>query len=201
MGAVDDEDVDPLGDQALGPLEIEHADRRPHPQPPLRIFAGVGEALHHVDVFDRDQPGEMAPGIDEEELLHLVGHENLLGLVERDIPGGRDEPRRRHDVGDRRVAALEEAEIAAGDDPDELPPVGGDRHPGDVVLIHHVAGPGHRRRGGEGDGVEDDPVGAPLDLVDLLRLPLDGEILVDHPQAPLLGQRDRHLALGHRVHR
>ena len=69
------------------------------------------------------------------------------------------------------------------------------------MLIHHVAGPGHRRGGGEGDGVDDDPVGAPLDLVDLLRLALDGEILVDHPQPPLLGQGDRHLALRHRVHR
>ena len=45
------------------------------------------------------------------------------------------------------------------------------------------------------------PLARPLDLVDLLGLPLDRHVLVDDAQAALLGQGDGHLALGDRVHR
>jgi hypothetical protein len=109
--------------------------------------------------------------------------------------------RLRHDLRDRRLAALEEAEIAAGDDPDQPTAVHGDRHARDVVLIHDVAGAGHRGGRRQRDRVGDDAVGAPLHLVDLLGLAIDREVLVDHAQTTLLREGDRHLALRDGVHR
>ena len=35
VGTIDDQDIDVLVDQAVGPLEVEHADRRSDPQPSL----------------------------------------------------------------------------------------------------------------------------------------------------------------------
>ena len=55
--------------------------------------------------------------------------------------------------------------------------------------------------GRQRDGIENDAVGRALDLVDLLGLLLDRHVLVDDADAAFLGQGDRHLVLGHRVHR
>ena len=53
VGTINDQHIHIFGDQAFGPFEIEHADRRSDPQSPLPIFAGLRKPLHHVDVFDR----------------------------------------------------------------------------------------------------------------------------------------------------
>lgn len=53
----------------------------------------------------------------------------------------------------------------------------------------------------EGHGGADDPVQVIFDLADFVGLTLDGEILVDYADAAETGHRDRHVALGNRIHR
>ena len=81
--------------------------------------------------------------------------------------------------------SLLEAEIAAGENAYQ-PAIGpGDRQARHVVLVHDLAGVaegGVRRQGGR---VEDDAVGAALDLLDLFGLAVDGKVLVDDADAPL----------------
>ena len=55
--------------------------------------------------------------------------------------------------------------------------------------------------GAERDRVEDHPALGPLHAIDFGRLAVDRHVLVDHADAAGARHRDRHLALGHGVHR
>ena len=83
VGAIDDEEIDVLADQAAGPLEIKHSDGRSDPQPTLAVFGCLREAAHHVDVFDRNQSGQSVIFVNQQKLLDLFCHQNLLSLLKR----------------------------------------------------------------------------------------------------------------------
>ncbi len=108
VGTVDDQHVDVFGDQAFGPLVVVHADGRPDPQPPLPIFAGIGKPLHHVDVFDRNQPGQSVIFVNQQKFLDLICHQNLLSFLKRYGPRGSHQVLAGHDLGDFQVAGLRE---------------------------------------------------------------------------------------------
>ena len=118
--AVDDEEIDVLADQAAGPLEIKHTDRRPHPQPTLPVFGCLREAAHHVDVFDRDESGQSVIFVNQQKLLDLFCHQNLLSLLKRYGPLCCHQLVRGHHFADGNVVVLEKPQVAAGDDAHQL---------------------------------------------------------------------------------
>ena len=67
----DDEKIDVFFDQAFGPLEIEHASGGPDSQTSLRIFAGLREPSHHVDVFDGNQACQFVIFVNQQKFLDL----------------------------------------------------------------------------------------------------------------------------------
>ena len=173
MSGIDDEHINPFGNQAFGPFKVEDSHSRPDSQPALPIFAGIGKAFHHVDVLDGDKAGKQPLTIDQQQFFNLVGHQDFLGLVKRDLTGGGDQSGTGHDLGNRSITPLEKAEVPLGDDADQLFAIGGDRHSGDVRLGHHLAGPGDSCSGWQRDRISNDAVGSPLHLVDLIGLPID----------------------------
>ena len=95
VGGVDDERVDALGDERVGPLLDIGADpdRRGHPQAAPGVTGGVRELLALQDVLHRDQPDQAAVVVDERQLLDAVLLQEGLGLVQGGADRGRHERR------------------------------------------------------------------------------------------------------------
>ena len=104
-----------------------------------------------------------------------------------------------HDLRDLEIIPRLEPQVAVGQDADQFVALG-HRHAGDAVLLHHLQGVGDLGVGRDGDGIDDHAALRLLDLVHLFGLHVDGERLVDEPEAAFLGQGDGELRLGHRVH-
>ena len=133
--------------------------------------------------------------VNQQKFLDLIFRQNPISFLQAGIGRRGDQVVLGHDLLDPQVVGLEEPEVAAGEDAPEIA-VDGDRHAGDVVPAHDLAGLAHRGVGRQGDRVDDDAVLRPLDLVDLAGLFLDRHVLVNDAQAPFLRQRDGQLGLG-----
>ena len=203
MGGVDDEDVGAGGDERLRALDRVRPDpdRCTHPEPPLRVLRGAGELDPLGDVLDRDQPAQDPVLVDDRELLDPVAVEKALGLAEGRPDRRGHEVARGHQRRDRLRDVLLEAEVAVREDPDEAASLLGDRHPGDVVVLHQLERVGDERGRRQGQRLDDHPGLGALDLVHLGHLVGDREVAVDDPDPALAGESDRHPRLGHRVHR
>ena len=114
---------------------------------------------------------------------------------------GGDQRHLGHDVFDLPGQVVLEPDVAVGDDAEQDAVVAGDRHAGDPVMRAEPLHVRERRVRAAGDRVGDHPGLRPLDQVDLLRLLLDGQVPVQHPDPAVAGHRDRHPRLGHGVHR
>ena len=99
VGTIDHQHIDAFANQALGPLVIVNADGGAYPQPALPIFAGIGEPLHHVDVFDRDQASQCIIFVNQQKFLDLFCHQNLLSFLKRYGPLCRHQVLAGHDLG------------------------------------------------------------------------------------------------------
>src|SRR5256885_2256287 len=102
---------------------------------------------------------------------------------------------------DRAVELARELQVAVGYVTHQAPGVVHDRHPRDVEPLHQAHGLAQRPVRPEGDRVQDHPRLAALHFVHLGRLAVDRHVLVDHADAALTRDRDRHLRFGDRVHR
>ena len=181
---IDDDDVAAGTDQTLDPLEVVHADRCAHDEPAAPVARRVGILLETVDVLDRDQPLEATIVVDQDQLLDLVGLEDLASLLQRRVRRRGHETCRRHHVADRGLTPFDEAQIPTGQDPDDLHLAIDDRQAADAVVVHQVLGVADRSFRAQGDRVQDDAVGTALDLVDLGDLALDGQVLWMMPIPP-----------------
>ena len=85
--------------------------------------------------------------------------------------------------------------------PHELARFLDDRDAADPVRLHQLERVGERLVGRHGDRIDHHSAFEALDLAHRGRLLLDAEIAVEHADAAELRQRDRHVRLGHRVHR
>ena len=203
---VDDEHVDVGGDQRVGALDgvARGADRGAAAQPAERVLRRVRVLDRLLDVLDGDQPLQPEVAVDDEQLLDLVPVQDLARRVERRADRHGEQRLARHHVGDRAVDVGFEAQIAVGQDADEPPflaAVLGDRHAGDAVLLHQIERFEDPMGGGERDRIDDHAALRPLDPIDLRRLLLDRQVLVDDAEAALLRHRDRQPRLGDGVHR
>ena len=129
--------------------------------------------------------------------------EQRNGIVVADGRPTSNERHRRHDVFDESLLgfiARNETHVPIGDDSQK-----------DAVLIHNwKAGHakltadsvdfGDRVTGGGRHGVRDHPRFTALDLVDLRRLVLDGQVAVNDADSTLAGHSNRHPRLGDGVH-
>ena len=85
--------------------------------------------------------------------------------------------------------------------PHELARFLDDRNAADPVRLHQLERFGERLVGRHGDRIDHHPALEPLHLAHRGRLLLDVEVAVKHADPAELRERDRHVGLGHRVHR
>ena len=98
-----------------------------------------------------------------------------------------------------QVESCFEAQIAIGQNADELSMT---RHGNarDPIALHQFERVGDLLFRLDRDRIDDHAALSALYAVDFFRLTLDAHVLVDDADAALLGQRDREVRLGHRVH-
>ncbi len=183
----------PARDERLRALEriLGDADRRAAAQPAERVLARVRILDRLLDVLDGDEPLQPEVLVDDEQLLDLVPVQDLARLVERRADRHGEERVLRHHLADRPLDVGLEAQVAVGQDADQPPflaAVLGDRHARDPVALHQVERFVDPVGGGERDRVDDHAALRPLHAIDLGRLLLDRQVLVDdargRPAAP-----------------
>ncbi len=106
---------------------------------------------------------------------------------------------RRRGWGDRRSRSNCRSRLVMM--PDQAAVGVDDRHAGDLEARHQRHRFTQRGVRRERDGIEDHPALGTLHAIDLGRLPIDRHVLVEHADAAGARHRDRHLRLGHGVHR
>ena len=118
---VDDQHVEPGGEQRLGPLDPigAGAGRGGGAQPAVLVLAGVRKALRLFDVLDRDQPDAAIGFVDDHQLFDAVLMQQALGLVARDALAHGDELVLGHQLGHRLARVAGKAHIAVGQDAGE----------------------------------------------------------------------------------
>ena len=105
-----------------------------------------------------------------------------------------------HHVADGLIEVGLKAQVAVGEYAHQTA-VFGDGYAADAVLAHQFLGVGDLVLGGKIEGVGDNAVFRALDLVHLAGLLFDGHILMNDAQSAFAGHRNRHVVVGHSVHR
>ena len=139
--------------------------------------------------------------VDDEQLFDapLVKQPSRLVLADagthgRQIIGG-------HQLAHRLARIVGETHIAVGQDADKPATRFDDGNARNPMLRHKRFRLGQRRVGSDGNRVDDHTALEPLDLPHGSRLFLDRQIAVEDANAADLCHQDRHVGLGHRVHR
>ena len=129
--------------------------------------------------------------------------EDPLGLVERRADRRGDRAGRFViAVVQRAVEAALELQVAVGDDADEPAVASTIGTPEMLEARHQRVSPRAASRSGPSViGFRIIPLSRPLHAVHLGRLAVDRHVLVHHPDAARARHRDRHLGLGHGIHR
>src|SRR5687768_10814705 len=111
MGRVDDNDIDVGADQRLttGQRFWTNADSGGNPQTTLLVGGRVRVLNLLLDVFDGDEPLEIAVVVYDRELFDLVLVQNLFGLVEGRPNRNGDQVLASHEGVDRLIEVVLEA--------------------------------------------------------------------------------------------
>ena len=206
VGGVDDEDVGSrLGEhsRALVGVTVE-TDGGTDAQAAFVVLGGQRIFLGLDEVLDGDEALDDVVVIDEGQLLDLVFGEQLEGLLGSHADRRGDQRHLRHRLGDGacgKFAAGDEAQVAVGHDADEHIVLIDDGQSGDAVLSADLIELFQSLVGSDRQRVVDHARFGTLDVVDLLRLILGGEVAVDDAEATDAGHGDRHPGFGHGVHR
>ena len=143
----------------------------------------------------------MIGGIDDQQFLDtaLVQDAPRILLAGADRDGG--EIVRGHQLAHRLARIFREPNVAVGQDTDQLTRAFDDRDARDAVQLHQVERFGQRLVGGHRDRVDHHPTLEPLDRAHRSGLRVEVHVAVEDADAAELRQRDRHVGLGHGVHR
>ena len=199
VSRVDAQKIGVCVDQGLHAVVVVDADGGADAEA-ASLIPGGSRVLHNaVDIPHRDQAGQLAVIVDQQQLLDLVFLKDVFGLFQAGARRTGHEVRPGHDRADLHIVIFKELQIAPGQDADQLLALD-DRNPGNVLFLHQLLGPADRLAGREGHRIENDAMLRPLDLGNLPPLGLDGEVLVDDADAAFLGQRNRQSGLGDRIH-
>ena len=203
VGRVDDDDIHPRLHQRPRPIEIvtAGADRRRHPQAAMLILVGIGILTALVNVLHRDQPLQHPRVIHDRQLLDAMFAQGAFGFIECRAHRRGDQTFAGHHIAQRAIEVPLELQITIGENADQLSASIDDGHPGDLEAHHQRHRFPERRRGGERDGIQNHSALAALHPIHLGGLPIDGHVLVQYADGAVAGHRDRHFALGDRVHR
>ena len=107
----------------------------------------------------------------------------------------------RHQFADRLPGVLREADVSVGEYAAEPPRGVGHRNPADAVGGHDRLRLAERSVGQNGDRIDHHAALVTLDRAHRGGLLIHLHIAVEHPDAAQLRHRDRHVRLGHGVHR
>ena len=182
----------------------QEADACGDAQTALLILGGVRVLLGLDEVFDGDQTGQVAFGVDQRQLFDLVLGQQVVRVLLGDVGRTGDEVLAGHHFGDLQTVVIlgcDEAHVAVGDDADELVVLVHDRQTGDVETAAQLVevGQGHVRAHGE--RIADHAGFGTLDDVDLGGLVVDGKVAVQHADAAVASHGDGHVGFGDGVHR
>ena len=130
----------------------------------------------------------MPVAVDDEQLLDAVLVQERLASSTL-TPGRHGDELLRHQRADGLVEVLLEADVARGEDADRALALD-DGDAADVVLAHDLERRAQRLRRPGRDRAEDHPALGALDALDLARLRLDGQVLVEDADAALARHRD-----------
>ena len=205
---VDHHEIDAGRDQRLGAGEALVADRGGggDAQAALLVLAGVRIGDRLLDVLHGDQADAAVVLVDHQQLLDAVLVQEPLRLLLRHAFAHRDQLVLGHQLGDRLLGIGREAHVAVGQDADQLAGAAiaaalHHRNAGDAVRLHQVERLGQLGARADGERVHHHAGFEALHPPHLLGLHLGLEIAVDHADAAGLRHGDRHVGLGHGVHR
>jgi hypothetical protein len=200
MGGVDHQHVDADLEQGFGALNAvsARAERGAYAQPSALVFVGERVAIGLQQIFDGDQPDQLAV-VDDQQFFDAMLVQQLARFVL--AAAGRDgDQLGRHQRADGLIEVLFEANIARGEDADRRGAFD-HRHAGDLVSVHDAERFAQRLRRANRDRVDDDAALGALDAIDFVSLILDGKILVNDAHSTLASHGDGGTRLGHGVHR
>jgi hypothetical protein len=106
-----------------------------------------------------------------------------------------------HQLAHRLLGVLGEANVAVGENAAQFARLLDHGNAADPVDSHQLERFGEALLGGHGDRVDHHPAFEPFDLADGGGLLLDPHVAVEDADAAELGEGDRHVGFGHRVHR
>ncbi len=200
---VDNDSVHTGVDEGTDPLVCVGSDAhsRGHAKAAVLVLAGIGEFAELDDVPVGNQAHEMAFRVDDGQFFDAMFAQDLLGLGEVASVFGDDEVFARHQLRDRAIRLLLKPQIAVGHDAHQFARRVGDGNAADFVLAHDGEGVSGRGFLVQRDRILDHPALRALDFSDFVGLGRDAHVLVHDPDASIAGNRNRHLAFSHRVHR
>src|SRR5215472_7647048 len=175
MRGIHDEEVGAGLDQRLRPPLGVLADTNgsTDDEPSFRVFRRVRELLALGEVLHGDQPAQPADGVDERQLLNLVGAQQPERRWPANPDWGRDQRHRGHHFGNAATVVGLEPDVPVSDDAEEYSVRVGDRYARDPVTRTELLDIRDSSVGAAGDWVGDHAGLGALDHVDLLRLLLD----------------------------
>ena len=176
------------------------ADTRCHQQTAGGILGGVGVLLALGEVLDGDQSGELASGIHDGQLLHLVLAEQAQCLFSGDTLLGNHQWHGGHRLRNRAIKVLLEAHVTVGDDAHQLAIRIHHGQAGNAVTSTEVIHLADSHLWGGGNWVLDHASLGALHDLHLLRLILNGQVAVQHTHATLASHGHSHTRFGHGIH-
>ena len=196
------DDIHARRDQRRDALEdiVAHADRRATEQTAGSVLRGIRILLRLLNILDGDQATQMTLFIHQRELLDAMLGQNLARLLVGRAHRRGDQILARHNLVDRAGIVGFKTEIAVGQNTDQLARLIGNRHAGDAVARHQLFRVGNKVVRAEVERIGNNAVLRALHAVNLLRLLLDGHVLVDDAQTALARHGDGRLRLRHRIH-
>ena len=204
MRGVENNEVNARLDQSGDSVENVNgrADCRAAEESALVVTRGAGILHALLDILNGDQALETAVSADNRELFDFMLTENLLRLLERRTDGSGNQIFLRHDRGDRlcEIRRCHKAHVAVGDNTNQLT-VAADGNTRNLVLAHQIIRVLDGIFGRKEERVDNNAVFTSLYAVDHVRLSCNLHVLVDHADAALTCDRDRHSGLGNGIHR
>ena len=200
---VDHDQVALRVDQRLGAIEplVAHRRRRRDAQPAGRVLGRIRIGHRLFDVLHRDQADAAVIVVDDDQLLDPA----LVQRTARFLLAHPDAYRRqivaRHQLGHRLHRIFGKTHVAVGQDADQLAVLFHHGNAADPVLRHDRLRLRQCRGRRDGDRIDHHPAFEPLHLANGSDLFLDGQVAVQHAHPAQLRHHDRHVGLGHGIHR
>ncbi len=179
---------------------MAHTNRRAAEQAAGGVLRGIRILLRLLNILDGNQATQMTLFIHQRELLDAMLGQNLARLLVGRAHRRGDQILARHDLVDRAGIVGFKAEIAVGQNADQLARLIGNRHAGNAVARHQLFRVGNKVVRAEVERIGNNAVLRALHAVNLLRLLLDGHVLVDDAQTAFARHGDGRLGLRHRIH-